>query len=139
MSTATTTDSSPPSANSTGDNANNPQSQVSAQNPTSRTAIDDPSDPYYLHHANNPGNVLVSQPLTGQDNYASWSRAMLLPISVKNKLGFLDESISKPSSSDSLLYNAWFRNNNIVISWIINFVSKEISVSILYGESAAEI
>ncbi|XP_062115983.1 uncharacterized protein LOC133830089 isoform X1 [Humulus lupulus] len=106
---------------------------------TAKYSIDDPSDPYYLHHADNPGNVLVSKLLTGQDNYTAWSRAMMLSISVKNKLGFLDGSISKPSSSDSLLYNAWLRNNNMVISWILNSISKDISASILYDESAAEI
>lgn len=107
--------------------------------PRPRNPIDDPSDPYFLHHGDNPGHVLVSQLLTGQDNYIAWSRAMELAISVKNKLGFLNGSISKPSLSDQFLYNAWIRNNNIVISWIINSVSKEISSSILYAESAAEI
>ncbi|XP_062088793.1 uncharacterized protein LOC133795356 [Humulus lupulus] len=87
-----------------------------------RTHLEDPSDPYYLHHSDNPGNILVSQVLT-----------------VKNKIGFLDGSISRPSPTDTSLYNAWCRNNNIVISWILNSVSKEISASILYDDSAAEI
>ncbi|XP_062113276.1 uncharacterized protein LOC133824416 [Humulus lupulus] len=114
-------------------------SQVNNPSSTSRTVIDDLADPYYLHHADNPDNVLVSQLLTGQDNYTSWIRAMKLSISVKNKLGFLDGSITKPSQSDSFMSNAWIRNNNIVISWILNFVSKEISASIIYDESAAKI
>ncbi|XP_060974307.1 retrovirus-related Pol polyprotein from transposon RE2 [Cannabis sativa] len=105
----------------------------------SRSPIEDPSDPYYLHHGDNPGNVLVSQLLTRQDNYIAWCRAMELAISVKNKLGFLNGSISKPPITDHILYNAWIRNNNIVISWIINSVSKKISSSILYDESAAAI
>ena len=67
--------------------------------------MEDPSNPYFLHHGDNQGNVLVSQPLTGQDNYVSWSRAMQLSISIKNKLGFLDGSIQKPSPSDYTLYN----------------------------------
>uniref|UniRef100_A0A803PZI1 Retrotransposon Copia-like N-terminal domain-containing protein n=1 Tax=Cannabis sativa TaxID=3483 RepID=A0A803PZI1_CANSA len=44
-----------------------------------RSHLDDPSDPYYLHHGDNPRNVLVSQPLTGQDNYVAWSRAINSP------------------------------------------------------------
>ncbi|XP_030509254.2 uncharacterized protein LOC115723930 [Cannabis sativa] len=103
-----------------------------------RNPLEDPTDPYYLHHGDNPSNVLVSQLLTGQDNYMSWSRAMQLAISVKNKLGFYG-TISTPMPSDSIMYNAWLRNNNIVISWILNSVSKEISSSILYDESAAAI
>ncbi|XP_062093912.1 uncharacterized protein LOC133799940 [Humulus lupulus] len=105
----------------------------------SRSPIEDPANPYYLHYGDNPGNTLVSQLLTGQDNYVTWSRAMRLAISVENKLGFLDDSISKPSISDLPLDNAWLRNNNIVISWILNSVSKEISSSILYDESASAI
>ncbi|XP_060959423.1 uncharacterized protein LOC133030637 [Cannabis sativa] len=104
-----------------------------------RNPYEDPSDPYFLHHGDNPGNVLVSQLLTGQDNYIAWCRAMELAILVKNKLGFLNGSIPKPPITDQTLYNAWIRNNNIVISWIINSVSKEISSSILYDESAAAI
>ncbi|XP_062075879.1 uncharacterized protein LOC133780009 [Humulus lupulus] len=104
-----------------------------------RMSLEDPSDPYYLHHSDDPGNNLVSQLLTGQDNYASWSRSMKLSISVKNKIGFLDGSITKPSPTDTSLYIAWSRNNNIVISWILNSVSKEISASILYDDSASEI
>ena len=104
-----------------------------------KNPLEDPANPYFLHHADNPGNTLVSQPLTRQDNYISWSRAMQLAISVKNKIGFLDGSIPKPSLSDQSLYTAWIRNNNMVISWILNSVSKEISSSILYDESASAI
>ena len=64
---------------------------------------------------------------------------MQLAISMKNKIGFLDGSILKPSISDHSLYTAWIRNNNMVISWILNSVSKEISSSILYDESASDI
>lgn len=37
------------------------------------------------------------------------------------------------------MLKAWIRNNNIVISWILNSVSKKISASIIYAESAQEI
>ena len=64
---------------------------------------------------------------------------MLIALSIKNKLGFLDGSIEKPDVSDLVLLNSWIRNNNLVISWILNSVSKEISASIIFSESAAEI
>lgn len=103
-----------------------------------RSAFDDSSSPFFLHHSNNPGLILVSQPLTG-DNYASWSRAMLIALLVKNKLGFIDGSIAKPNGSDVSLFYSWIGNNNIVISWILNSVSNEISASIIFSESATEI
>ncbi|KAL5573861.1 hypothetical protein UlMin_023458 [Ulmus minor] len=101
------------------------------------SAIDDSSKPYFLHHSDSPGLVLVSQPLIGE-NYASWSRAMLIALSVKSKLGFIDGSIPKPAGTYPNL-KSWSRNNNIVISWILNSVSKEISASIIFFDSAYEI
>ena len=80
-----------------------------------RSVIDDPLSVYYLHHSDNPGTVLVSQLLNG-DNYVSWNRSMLIALSVKNKLGFVDGSIAKPDGSDPQLLNSWRRNNHIVIS-----------------------
>lgn len=100
--------------------------------------IDDRMHPYYLHHSDNPGFVLVSQLLTG-DNYNSWSQAMLIALSVKNKIGFIDGTLSKPNNSDIANYSAWMRNNKLVISWILNSVSKEISTSVMFINNACEI
>lgn len=99
---------------------------------------DDSTSPYFIHHSHSPGLVLVSQLLTG-DNFVSWSRAMVIALSVKNKFGFVDCSIPKPDESDLQLLASWKRNNNIVISWILNSVSKEISASIIFAESAQDI
>ncbi|XP_031274459.1 uncharacterized protein LOC116132918 [Pistacia vera] len=62
---------------------------------------------------------------------------MVIAPLVKNKLGFIDGSIPRPEGNDSLL-NSWFRNNNMVISWILNCVSKEISTSVIYSDYAYE-
>ncbi|KAL5577040.1 hypothetical protein UlMin_018739 [Ulmus minor] len=108
-----------------------------SKNTNGNSAIDDTSNPYFLHHSDSPGLVLVSQPLIGE-NYASWSHALLIALSVKNKLGFIDGSIPKPQGTNPNL-NSWIRNNNIVISWILNSVSKEISASIIFSDSALDI
>ena len=105
---------------------------------SNKSAIDEPSIPYFLPHSDSPGLVLVSQPLT-RDNYASWSRAMLIAWSVKNKLGFVDGSIVKPKGIDLDFIHSWTRNNKIVIAWILNSVSKEISASVIFGDSTREI
>ncbi|KAL5569594.1 hypothetical protein UlMin_026169 [Ulmus minor] len=103
-----------------------------------RSTIVEPSNPYNLHHSDSPRQVLVSQILTGE-NYTNWSRAMLIALSVKNKLGFVDGSIPEPQGTDANLLNSWIHNNNIVISWILNSVSKEISASIIFATSSREI
>ncbi|KAL0551259.1 hypothetical protein IC582_010345 [Cucumis melo] len=61
---------------------------------------------------------------------------MIIGLSVKNKLGFIDGTLPRPN--DDLL-PSWIRNNNIVISWILNSVSKPISTSILFADSARSI
>ncbi|XP_057473002.1 uncharacterized protein LOC130761511 [Actinidia eriantha] len=118
--------------NSESENSDNSRSSIN------KLPADDPSNPYFHHHSDGPGLVLVSQSLTG-DNYASWNRAMTIALSVKNKLGFIDGSITKPEGNDTNLLNSWIRNNNVVISWILNSVSKEISASIIFSASAYEI
>ncbi|XP_028093464.1 uncharacterized protein LOC114293571 [Camellia sinensis] len=54
--------------------------------------------PLYLHHSDKPGVILISQPLT-EYNYSTWSRAMVMALSAKNKIGFIDGSITKPDST----------------------------------------
>jgi transposase InsO family protein len=94
------------------------------------------SSPFYLHHGDSPGTHLVSQPLVG-NNYHTWKRSMSMALSAKNKLGFIDGSLAKPAE-DTSEYFAWDRCNNMVLSWILNSVSQEISSSIIYIESAQE-
>ena len=63
----------------------------------SSIAID---SPYYLHPSDNSRMVFVSTILNG-DNYPIWKRAMQNTLNDKNKIGFVDESISKPDADSS--------------------------------------
>jgi hypothetical protein len=92
------------------------------------------SSPFYLHHGDSPGTLLISQPLIGI-NYHTWKRSMTMALSAKNKLCFIDGSLMKPSV-DAPEFAAWNRCNNMVLSWILNSVSQEIASSIIYIESA---
>lgn len=91
------------------------------------SAIEAQLNPFLLHHSNTPATILVTNVLNGASNYNSWSKAMLLALSGKNKLGFINGTIKKPEGS---LLPAWQCNNDIVISWIINAVSKNIAAII---------
>jgi hypothetical protein len=98
----------------------------------------DYTNPFFLHHRDSPDPVLVSQPLTG-DNYSSWRRAMIMVLTAKNKIGFVNGSLSKPDVSEFDPLNfSWCRCNNMVLSWLINFVSKDIAASIIYIDYAAD-
>lgn len=58
---------------------------------------------------------------------------------MKNKVGFIVGSIPKLDGEELDLLNSWIINNNVVISWILNSASKDISTSIIFSDSATEI
>ncbi|XP_061351894.1 uncharacterized protein LOC133296862 [Gastrolobium bilobum] len=104
---------------------------------SSSVSMEDSSSPYFLSSGDHPGLTLVSHVLLGS-NFHSWSRAMMIALSPKNKLFFVDGSLPRPVSDD-LLFQSWNRCNSMVTSWILNSVSKDISDSLLYFSSASEI
>lgn len=61
---------------------------------------------------------------------------MTIALTVKNKIGFVDGSIPRPTGD---LLSSWIICNNVVIAWILNSLSKEISASVLFSDSAREI
>lgn len=61
-----------------------------------------------------------------------------MALSVKNKKGFIDGLIDKPSVDDPL-YSAWRRCNHVVSSWIINSVLKEVYPSVMHKDFARQI
>ncbi|KAL5550091.1 hypothetical protein UlMin_000267 [Ulmus minor] len=91
---------------------------------------------FYLNNDDHPGLSLVSNHLTGS-NHNSWSRAMTMALIAKNKMCFVDGSISKPTI-DEPSHNLWLQCNNMVMSWILNSLSKEIAESVMYIDNAVE-
>nr|CAD1842112.1 unnamed protein product [Ananas comosus var. bracteatus] len=93
--------------------------------------------PYYLHPSDNPGTVFVSCPLNG-DNYPTWKRAMQNALNAKNKMGFVDGSITKPIDNSPDVHS-WVKCNSMVISWIFNALSRDLHDSVAYADTAREI
>ncbi|KAL6348402.1 hypothetical protein AAG906_005710 [Vitis piasezkii] len=105
--------------------------------PNSLSSMEDSTSPYFLHNSDHPGIVLISHHLIGA-NYNTWSRAMVLTLTAKNKINFIDGSIPCPEYDD-LLFGTWIRYNSMVISWILNSVHKDIVDSLLYFDTAVGI
>ncbi|GLU11356.1 hypothetical protein SLE2022_281110 [Rubroshorea leprosula] len=97
----------------------------------------DPDSPYYLHPSDDPGRILVTSPLTGE-NYHTWKRALQNALYAKNKMGFVDGTLRKPEI-DSPNYASWKKCNSMVLSWILNTISKELHDSVAYVDSAREV
>ena len=74
------------------------------------------SNPLFLHLGENPGAILTSQPLIGRENYPAWARSVRKSLIAKNKLGFIDGSltISSPLVNTPVAAQAWIRADNMV-------------------------
>lgn len=55
--------------------------------------------PYSLHNSDHTGIVLVSKILERKDKYNTWSQAMRISLSAKDKIEFVTGSIKSPSST----------------------------------------
>ncbi|XP_019233182.1 PREDICTED: uncharacterized protein LOC109213806 [Nicotiana attenuata] len=104
---------------------------------TSRSTTD-PFHPYYLDESEIPGTGLVnSDSVFDGSGYGVWRRLVLLALTVKNKVGFVDGSCPMPSAESPLL-GAWIRCDAMVMSWILNSLSNEIATSVIYSETAKD-
>lgn len=97
----------------------------------------DPTHLYYIHPFDYPGMNIFSRVFDGK-SYCEWRRAVINALSAKKKLGFTDCSLAIPIA-DLALQKAWSRCNDMVLSWLLNSLSKEIVESVFYSQSATEL
>ncbi|KAL8102784.1 hypothetical protein AgCh_027345 [Apium graveolens] len=117
---------------------NNSTTNASASTSTmatisSSSTIIDINHPYYLSSSDHPGLALVTEALTEQ-NFHHWGRYVRIALSAKLKQGFIDGTQLKPASTSNQM-----RSNDLVISWLLNFISTEIRKSVVYMHTAKQI
>lgn len=93
-----------------------------------------PSSPFYLHPSDNPGTILVTKLLNGS-NFINWNRSMKIALLAKNKLCFVDGSVSRLIDSLDPNQSQWDRCNGMVVSWLRNVIVLQIRSSLMYLES----
>lgn len=84
-----------------------------------------------LHNSDHPSLVLVSDQLTMASEFHFWRRSVCMALNVRNKLGFIDGTIPRPPLTQRD-YGVWSRCNDIMATWLINFVSKKIGQCLLF-------
>ncbi|KAK3003105.1 hypothetical protein RJ639_020224 [Escallonia herrerae] len=95
--------------------------------------------PYYLHPFDHPCLVFVTHPLTENgENYFTWRRNMMTALELKNKVGFIDNSFTKPDVN-SQDFQPWVKCSVIVLSWLTNSIAKEIQSSAAHTKAASEL
>ncbi|XP_009795566.1 uncharacterized protein LOC142182225 [Nicotiana tabacum] len=95
------------------------------------------TSPLNMHPSENVGTTLVSVPFDGS-GYRSWRRGVLRALSVKNKVGFINKKCKKPDASDAL-FDQWEWCDDMVTSWILNLLSKDLAESLQYVNDAKEL
>lgn len=90
----------------------------------------DPSSVFYIHPSDASTTQLVSIKFSGI-GFHNWKRSMMLTLSAKNKLGFVDGTIPIPEIT-SAEYKYWERCNNLVISWLVFNLDEHIAKSVQF-------
>nr|XP_011470531.1 PREDICTED: uncharacterized protein LOC105353241 [Fragaria vesca subsp. vesca] len=73
-----------------------------------------------------------------EDNYTAWIQSMVIALTIKNKKGFVDGSIKKPTSRVEEAQQ-WERLDTLVKTWLIASMLKPISSSVSHCKSARDI
>ncbi|XP_040987842.1 uncharacterized protein LOC121235564 [Juglans microcarpa x Juglans regia] len=108
-------------------------------NPPSRYLnLADATYPYRFDHGDSPSITLVADLLT-TENYTTWSRAMKRALRAKNKLSFIDGTLTKPNLPDDPLIDLWNHCNDMVVSWIPNSITPSLKSSVAFVDDAYEI
>nr|XP_016490342.1 PREDICTED: uncharacterized protein LOC107810117 [Nicotiana tabacum] len=116
------------------DKGNSSSSRPTAFHPDDYTH---PCHPLYVHPSDVLGASLVYTPFDGT-SYGSWHRNILIALSMRNKLNFINGTTKNPYVGSPVV-RQWQRCNDLVISWLTNSLTKEISRSVEYSELAKDI
>lgn len=95
-----------------------------------------PNHPYYLNASDSPGMNLVNSSFNGW-GFQGWRRSILIALSAKKKLGFINGTCKAPEVT-AADYEQWACCNNMVISWILNSLFRDIGESVIYSKTAKE-
>lgn len=93
-------------------------------------------DPMNLMNADHPGMILVTAVLT-EMNFLTWSKSMVRALEAKNKLVFVNGSLTQPLTGPEVA--RWKRADQMLYSWIVNSMSKEIGDTFIYCSSARQL
>jgi len=95
------------------------------------------NDPLLLQASDHPGTQIVNLKLNGV-NFQKWSRSVKIALRTKVKLGFIDRTCPRPST-DSPKFDQWIKCDSVVVSWLLNSMTPDLSEAFLYVNSSKEL
>lgn len=93
---------------------------------------------FYIHPSGSSTNQLVFVKFNGE-GFNNGKRSMMLTLSNKNKLAFVNASIIAPEDIASVEYKVWQYFNDLVISWLLYNLDENIARSVLFLKNARAI
>lgn len=95
-----------------------------------------PCSVYFLHPADSTSQQLVNTIFDGE-GYTDWKRMMIIGLSSKNRMSFVDGTLPKPSGEKEA--KAWDRADNMVCGWILKSLGPNMVKSVLHLPTARAI
>ena len=81
----------------------------------------------------------LSSILLNEFNYLPWSRAVTIALGGRSKLGFINGSISSPDVDSPDTKYIWLSKDQLVMSWILNSMKRNLAEIFSYSESAHDL
>jgi hypothetical protein len=70
-----------------------------------------------------------------EDNYTTWVQSMSMALTIKNKKGFVDGTLKRPTYNPDE-QQQWDRCDILVKTWLLGAISKDISGSVIHCKDA---
>ncbi|XP_023734140.1 uncharacterized protein LOC111882003 [Lactuca sativa] len=93
--------------------------------------------PTTFTHLNTPKQMHVNDTLTDKI-YNDWAQEMKNFLFAKNKIGFIDGTISRPEAK-SKIYMKWMRCDSMIKGWLTTAMDKDIRSSVKYANTTNQI
>ncbi|KAI8560997.1 hypothetical protein RHMOL_Rhmol04G0300700 [Rhododendron molle] len=94
------------------------------------------TSPFFIHQSDHPDLLLVTKRLDG-NNYATWRCSMVIALTAKTKIGFLNSAIKAPDAAKKLVdYALWELCDKMVLSWLLNSAEVDFVDGVVYAETA---
>lgn len=90
--------------------------------------------PYSLFSSDNPGAMITSVQLKGE-NYNEWSLEMMNALRAKKKNGFIDGTLPQPGEGDANL-ESWLSVNSMIVGWIRTSIEPRVRSTVTFISDA---
>lgn len=91
---------------------------------------------YRLHPSDNPGALITPVLLRG-DNYSEWATEFWNSLQAKQKIGFLDGTIDKPTTNPDLA--RWTSTNSMIVGWMRTSINPQVRSTVAHLPDALKL